>query len=71
MTKIKITKLVWDKWNIEYIKKHNVSQAEIEEAIIQVLAHRRGYSRRVILIGRSGNRILSIIIKKDQVNIML
>jgi len=28
---IKIRKLIWDKWNINHITKHNVTKDEIEE----------------------------------------
>ena len=32
MTKIAIEQLIWDEWNREHIKKHNVTQQEVEEA---------------------------------------
>ncbi|HBL51839.1 MAG: hypothetical protein A3D24_03745 [Candidatus Blackburnbacteria bacterium RIFCSPHIGHO2_02_FULL_39_13] len=66
MTKIKIEQLIWDKWNTEHIKKHDVSREEVEEVIENVIAHRKGYDGRVILIGRSGKRIISIIIAKEK-----
>jgi len=62
MTKLKITFLIWDKWNIEHIKKHNVTTSEVEIAVQNVRAHRRGYLGRIILIGRSGKRILAILV---------
>ncbi len=62
MTKITITQLIWDEWNKEHIKKHKVTIVEVEEAIQQVQAHRKGYAGRVALIGRSGKRILAILI---------
>ncbi len=65
MTKIKIDQLIWDEWNIKHIRKHSISQQEVEEAIINVVAHRKGYRRRIILIGRSKTRILSVIAVKE------
>jgi uncharacterized DUF497 family protein len=63
MTKIKISQLIWDEWNTEHIKKHNVTVAEVEEAIRTVNAHRKGYLGRIVLIGRAGKRILAMIVK--------
>lgn len=68
MTRIKIEQLIWDKWNIDHIKKHKVSQKEVEEAIINVKAYRKGYDGRMILIGRSGSRILSVITSREKLN---
>lgn len=31
MTRIIIKQLVWDRYNLEHIKKHNVSQEEAEK----------------------------------------
>lgn len=66
MVKIKIEQLIWDNWNKEHIKKHTVTIAEAEEAIQKVNAHRKGYSGRIILIGRSGKRILAILVAPEE-----
>lgn len=66
MTKIRLDQLVWDDWNIEHIKKHNVLRIETEDAINNIRAHRQGYDGRVILIGRSGARILAVLVKKEK-----
>ena len=68
MTRIKINQLVWDSRNRNHIKKHNVAKQEVEEAIINIVAHRKGYGNRIILIGRSGKRIVSIIVSKERLN---
>lgn len=65
MAKIKIEQLIWDEWNVEHIKKHNVTQKEIEEAVVSVVTHKKGYSRRILLIGRTGTRIVSVVISKE------
>ena len=62
MTRIKITRLIWDEWNTEHIKKHNVTIAEVEEGIQNINAHREGYAGRVALIGRAGKRILALLV---------
>lgn len=71
MTKIKVKKLIWTKWTIEHIKKHKVSIGEVENSIINFKAHKQGHSKRYILIGRSGNRIISTIVKRQEPNTYL
>lgn len=66
MTEIKIEQLVWDEWNVKHIKKHNVTQKEIEEAVTSVITHKKGYSERILLIGRTGTRIVSVVVKKER-----
>lgn len=68
MTRIVLEQLIWDDWNTEHIKKHNVSAREVEEAINNVLAHRMGYDKKIILIGRSGKRLLAMIVAKEKGN---
>ena len=62
MTKIKISQLIWDEWNTEHIKKHNVTITEVKEAIQNINAHRKGYAGRILLIGRAGKRTLAIVV---------
>ncbi|OGK12580.1 hypothetical protein A3I50_05350 [Candidatus Roizmanbacteria bacterium RIFCSPLOWO2_02_FULL_37_9] len=71
MTKIRVKKLAWRQWNIEHLKKHNVTVKEVEFSIINFIAHKHGYKGRYILIGRSGNRIISTIVKREKVNTYL
>ena len=66
MTKIKVSQLIWDTWNKEHIKKHNVTIAEVEEGIKKVNAHRKGYSGRIILIGSARTRILAILVSPKE-----
>jgi len=47
MTRIKISQLIWDEWNIEHLKKHKVEKQEVEESIEKVHAHRKGYKDRI------------------------
>ena len=69
MTRIIVKQLVWDERNTEHIKKHNVSVEQVEEIGKNQLAHKRGYSGRYIIIGRSGTRILSVIIRRVKTSI--
>lgn len=68
MTDIRLKQLIWDNWNINHIKKHNVTVKEAEEAVSNILAHRMGYGRKIILIGRSGKRLLAMIMAHEQEN---
>lgn len=67
MTKIRIADLIWDQWNRKHIRRHSISEEEIAVALENVGAHRRGYSGRIILIGRSQTRIVSVILAKEQI----
>ena len=68
MTKIKISQLIWDAWNKQHIKKHNVTIAEVEEGILNVKTHRIVKSGRILLIAKINERILSIIIAQEENN---
>jgi len=68
MTNIKLAQLVWDDWNKEHIKKHNITVSEVEEAVVSLLAHRMGHSGKIILIGRSGNRLIAMIMAHKEDN---
>lgn len=66
MTKIKLEQLIWDGWNRKHIKKHSVSVNEVEQAVNNILTHRAGYDGRIILIGRSGDRLLAMIMSLQE-----
>ena len=66
MTKIVLRTLVWNTRNVTHIKKHTVTKKEVENAIQHIIAHRRGYKQRIILIGRSEKRLLSIVVSKEK-----
>lgn len=68
MTKIELTQLIWDSWNLEHIKKHNVTVGETEEAVVSISVHRMGHSGKIILIGRSGKRLLAMIMAHKEEN---
>lgn len=64
MTRIKIRELVWDDYNREHIKKHRVSTGEVEEIGRNFLTHKKGKKNRYLIIGRSGSRILSVVVNR-------
>lgn len=64
MTRIIVKELIWDEWNLEHIKKHNVSQEEVTEITHNIITHERVKQGRYLVIGRVGSRILSVIISR-------
>ncbi len=69
MTRIKIRELIWNEYNIRHIKKHNVSVGEAEEVVKNFIAHKAGKKGRYIAIGRSGKRLISVIVKRKKTGI--
>lgn len=69
MTRIIVKQLIWDDVNKEHIKKHDVSKEQVEEVGKNQLAHKKGHSGRYIIIGRSGARILSVVIRRIKTGI--
>lgn len=62
MTRIVVKELIWDKVNLEHIKKHNVSEEEVEDAK-EIIYHRRTYEGKYLATGRSGSRLITIILR--------
>jgi len=63
MTRIIVRELIWDEWNLEHIRKHNVSKEEVEQAK-DIIYHRRTYEGKYLATGRSGNRLITIILRR-------
>lgn len=68
MTKIKIEQLIWDAFNLEHIKKHKVTKEEVEEVVQTVKTHKYVKEGRILLMGRTGKRIVSVIVSKETEN---
>lgn len=64
MTRIVIKKLIWDKYNVEHIKKHNVVPDEVEEIAGNIITHERTKQGRYLVTGRVGSRMLTVIINR-------
>lgn len=63
MTRITVKELVWDEKNLEHIKEHKVSKNEVEEAK-EIIYHRRTYAGRYLGTGRSGSRLITLILRR-------
>lgn len=58
-----IEELVWDEYNLEHIKKHNVSKCEVEEACAKIIDSFISYERRLLFIGETKDkRLLSLVL---------
>lgn len=64
MTRIVVKELVWDEYNVEHIKKHNVSKDEAETAVKNFIGHRKAKKGRYIAIGKSKDRLISLVVEK-------
>lgn len=64
MTRIIVSILIWDTYNRQHIRKHSVTEQEIEIAGKHIIYHRHSYKNRYVLIGKSGTRLLSVVLKR-------
>lgn len=65
MTRIKIKEIVWDEWNLDHVKKHNVSIDEIIEVSKKIIYHRQTYKERYLVICRGSKRLITLILKRE------
>ena len=67
MTRIVIKELVWvESRNVRHIRKHKVSKDEVEGASKNLIYHRRIKRKLFLAVGRSGKRLLTIILVWEQ-----
>lgn len=60
-----IEELVWDDWNIEHIKKHDVSVNEVEETCSLLIKTYKSYQKRLIVLGKTkNNRLITMVLMK-------
>lgn len=64
MAKIVVRVLVFDRVNREHIKKHKVTEKEIDAVGKKFLYHRKAHSGRYLAVGRVGPRVLTIVIRR-------
>lgn len=59
----KVTKyrLFWDEWNLEHIKKHNVSKYEVETAVKAKRVAIGTYKGRLLILGKTKRGRLIIV----------
>ena len=65
MTRIIVMELIWNNSNTLHIQKHGVTRDEISVAVNDFKYHKRTYNKRYLLVGRSGKRIISVVIKRQ------
>lgn len=59
--------IVWDKWNLEHIKKHNVSKYEVEIFFKNKNLLVESYKGRLIIIGKTKRgRLLTTILSFEK-----
>lgn len=64
MTRIIIRELVFDECNKQHIAKHKVSKTEIVQTGKNLIYHRKTYKERYLATGRSGTRLITLIIRR-------
>lgn len=64
MTRIVIRKLIIDTWNLEHIRKHFVTSDEVIAVGNNLVYHKRTYQGRYVAIGRSGRRIITMVLSR-------
>ena len=64
MTRITVKYLVFDEYNLEHIKKHNVTREEVKEIGKNFLYHRKTHTGRYLAVGRADKRIITLVIRR-------
>jgi len=60
-------KLIWNEWNIEHIKKHDVSVDEVEEVFKSKKITKQSYLDRNIILGKTKKeRLLTVVISTEK-----
>ncbi len=67
MTRIVVKHLVFDVYNLEHIKKHDVTTNEVEKAGQTIIYHKKTYEGRYLAVGRSGKRLLSLVLQRKDI----
>ena len=59
--------IVWNEWNKEHIKKHQVTVAEVEEVNNSKVITKQSYLERTIILGKTKNgRLLTIVVSTEK-----
>ncbi|OGK13373.1 hypothetical protein A3A93_03390 [Candidatus Roizmanbacteria bacterium RIFCSPLOWO2_01_FULL_38_12] len=63
---MKISSLIWDHWNADHIKKHNVTCKEVEELCSGKHKQQPTYKQRVLIIGKiKSGRALTVVLTEQ------
>lgn len=69
MTRIIVKQLIWDEYNTEHINKHHVTVEEVELAIKNIIAHKKGKKGKYLALGRAGKRLISVVIGRERTGV--
>jgi uncharacterized protein len=61
---IDVVRLSWDDWNIEHIRRHGVTQEDVEHAChSEPVLFKQSYKDRLVILGSDENeRVLAVVI---------
>lgn len=64
---VKVKSLIWDDWNRRHIKKHNVSEQEVEEVCKGTYKQQPAYNQRHLILGKTNKgRRLTVILARER-----
>ena len=62
-----MSKLIWDEWNKEHIKKHKVTVKEVEEVFKSSKITKKTYLNRTLILGKTKKyRFLTIVVSTEK-----
>ncbi|OGM13406.1 hypothetical protein A3D84_01715 [Candidatus Woesebacteria bacterium RIFCSPHIGHO2_02_FULL_42_20] len=64
MTRIVVKKVIFDEYNLAHITRHKVTKEDILAVRGYIIFHKQSYQKRYLAVGRSGTRIISIVLKR-------
>jgi uncharacterized DUF497 family protein len=68
MDDVEIIKLIWDEWNIEHIKKHQITPEKVEESLTdKYVVFISGHTKRVMSLGRSGKKLITTVLQQQKI----
>lgn len=63
---IKVKEIVWDEWNVDHIKKHNISITEVEEVCRGHYKQQPSYKNRFLIFGKTlKRRLLTVVLARE------
>ena len=69
MVEVIVEYLIWDDWNINHIKKHQVKVEEVRETVKSKTKTLKSYQKRILILGRTEKkRLLTVVLAKEKKN---
>lgn len=68
-----IEKLIWNKENVDHIKKHDVTKVEVNQVVKKDYKNQPTYGNRLMIFGKTkkGRRLTVILIEKEKNNYLV